>query len=269
MGERIDDEELERALSDIGGRLAYPDSDLWPAVRARIAERRAAPWWSRFGDRRTALAPVLVTLLVMVVALFTLSPELRARAAEALGLGGVQIFRVAETPRPAPSPSASPAGFGRPVQSLAEASAAAGFTVRAPAALGQPDAVYVEPAPGESTSGMRVTLVYTVRAGIPVSPQAGVSALVVEFKGTVEQIVLGKAVGPGTTIESVTVNGGPGFWLAGEPHQFFYRDPSGNFQADTLRLAGNTLLWEEGGITHRLEAQVSKDEALRIASSVR
>src|SRR5437867_1441669 len=169
MGERIDDEELERALSDIGGRLAYPDSDLWPAVRARIAERRAAPWWSRFGDRRTALAPVLVTLLVMVVALFTLSPELRARAAEALGLGGVQIFRVAETPRPAPSPSASP----------------------------------------------------------------------------------------------------PGFWLAGEPHQFFYRDPSGNFQADTLRLAGNTLLWEEGGITHRLEAQVSKDEALRIASSVR
>ena len=38
---------------------------------------------------------------------------------------------------------------------------------------------------------------------------------------------------------------------------------------ETLRLAENTLLWERGGVTYRLEAQVTRDEAIRIASSFR
>jgi hypothetical protein len=125
--------------------------------------------------------------------------------------------------------------------------------------------VYLE----SSASGAQVTLVYTSRSGIPQSPVAGVSAIVVEFAGALDQNVMGKAVGPGTTLERVTVNGGPGFWLAGEPHQFFYRDPSGNLQTGTLRLAANTLLWEEGPITYRLEAQIAKEQALRVAASFR
>ena len=58
-------------------------------------------------------------------------------------------------------------------------------------------------------------------------------------------------------------------WLEGTPHQFFYRDSAGNPSPETLRLAGNTLLWEQDGVTFRLEAQVARDEALRIASSFR
>src|SRR5207249_605229 len=57
--------------------------------------------------------------------------------------------------------------------------------------------------------------------------------------------------------------------LAGQPHQFFFRDPAGTMQPETLRLAGNTLLWEDGALTYRLEAQVSLEEAVRIASSLR
>ncbi len=114
-----------------------------------------------------------------------------------------------------------------------------------------------------------MTFVYRTRPGIPVSEQAGVSALFVAFRGTVDAQIFGKVIGPGTTLEHVTVNGGPGFWLAGEPHQFFYRDPSGNFVPETLRLAGNTLIWEQAGLTLRLEAPLDKATALRIASSVR
>jgi hypothetical protein len=201
-----------------------------------------------------------------VVAL-ALTPDLVAYAERVLGLPGVQIFRVPEQPTPAPSVQREPFS-GTRVSSLADASKQAGFTVRAPSELGEPDAIFVETAP------TRVTLVYRSpgageRAGIPLSQVADVSAIVVEFRGTLDQNVMGKAIGPGTTLEPVTLSGGSGFWLAGAPHQFFYRDPSGTFVPETLRLAGNTLLWEQGGITYRLEAQVSKDRALGIAASLR
>jgi hypothetical protein len=81
----------------------------------------------------------------------------------------------------------------------------------------------------------------------------GVSALVVAFPGRIDQNVLGKTAGPDTRVETASV----------------YFDPAGNFREESLRLAGNTLLWEAGGITYRLEADVSKDEAVRIASTLR
>jgi hypothetical protein len=141
------------------------------------------------------------------------------------------------------------------------------FTMRVPSApeLGTPDDVFVE---SVGTSD-RVSLVYRQRDGIPVSKEAGVSALVVEVKGTVDEILLGKATGPGTRIEAVMVNGAPGYWLEGEPHLFFYREPGGNVRDETLRLAGNTLVWVQDGVTIRLEAQISKTDALRIASTFR
>ena len=126
----------------------------------------------------------------------------------------------------------------------------------------QGDEIYVETAP------VRVTLVYRSRLGMPVTALPGISALVVQFRGTLDAPVLGKAIGPDTTIEPVALrNGTAAYWLAGQPHQFFYRDTAGGFQPETLRLAGNTLLWEAGGVTYRLEAQVTREEAIRIASS--
>jgi hypothetical protein len=119
------------------------------------------------------------------------------------------------------------------------------------------------------TAPVRVTIVYASVKGIPLSPQAGVSAIVVEVKGTLETQIMSKAIGPGTTLDAVPLGSGVAYYLAGQPHQFFFRDPAGNIQPETLRLAGNTLLWQEGGVTYRLEAQVSLEEAVRIASSLR
>jgi hypothetical protein len=262
MRERLDDRELERTLSDIGGRLEGPRRDLWPSVRDRIAERRAQPWWSRLGLNRSTLAPVAATLAVILVAAFLLTPDLAARAAQVLGLPGVQIYQVPQSPTARPNASL-PTFAGQRVATTAEASRIAGFAVRAPAALGEPSAIYVETAP------VRVTIVYASVKAIPVSPQAGVSAIVVEFKGTIETQIMAKAIGPGTFLDAVPLGSGVAYYLSGQPHQFFFRDPAGNLQPETLRLAGNTLLWEAGGVTYRLEAQVSKEEAVRIASSLR
>jgi hypothetical protein len=267
MPERMDERDLERTLSDIGGRFDGPRRDMWPAVRARIAERRAMPWWSRLGllglDQRT-LAPVAATLAVILVAAFLLTPNLAARAAEAIGLPGAQIFRVPATPSTMPTTAGSVTFAGRRAASLAEATRIAGFQVREPDALGRPDEIYVETAP------VRVTLVYRTRPALPATALGGIGALVVQFKGTLDAPVLGKAIGPDTTLEAVPLSGGnAAYWLAGQPHQFFYRDTAGNMQPETLRLAGNTLLWEAAGVTYRLEAQVIREEAVRIASSFR
>ena len=262
MTERLDDRDIERTLADIGARLDGPKRDMWPAVRTRIAERRARPWWSRLVFDRNTLAPVAATLAVILVAGLLLTPRFADALGNLLNIRGVQIYRVPQTPTARPT-AAALTFAGQRVTTAAEASRIAGFTVRTPAALGDPSAIYVETAP------VRVTIVYASVKGIPTSPQAGVSAIVVEFKGTLETQIMAKAIGPGTTLDAVPLGSGVGYYLAGQPHQFFFRDPAGNIQPETLRLAGNTLLWEEGGLTYRLEAQVGLEEAVRIASSLR
>jgi len=209
------------------------------------------------------LAPIAATMAVLLVVAVALTPDLVARAAEILGLRGVQIFRVTATPSPSPAASASVTFAGQRAASLDEAARIAGFPLREPTALGAPDEIYVESAP------VRVTLVYRSRQGLPATALAGIGALVVEFRGRLDQAVVGKTAGPEVHLESVPLNGGVALWLSGQPHQFFFFDPAGNLQPETLRLAGNTLLWEQDGYTYRLEAQVSRDEAVRIASSFR
>src|SRR2546426_2497735 len=104
MASRMDERELEETLTELGGRLAYPARDLWPAVRERIAARRR-PWWHAMVTPRSPLIPVAATLLVILIAVLAISPEARAKAAEILGLRGVQIFQVPQTPSPTPTRS--------------------------------------------------------------------------------------------------------------------------------------------------------------------
>jgi hypothetical protein len=113
-----------------------------------------------------------------------------------------------------------------------------------------------------------VSLVFGVRDGLPKTAQGGVGVLFSEFHGEIEPAFFGKVLSAGTTLEPVTVNGGRGWWIQGEPHLIFYRDANGQVHDEQLRLAGNTLLWEQDGLTLRLESALTKDEALRIAASV-
>jgi hypothetical protein len=228
------------------------------AVRARLREPRTLV------RRRFAFAPALVTLLLLGAVITLGSPGARSAAGEFLHLRGIDIFRVPSVPATLPPLQLSIAGERT---TLDAARRRVRFTPRIPAAaeLGAPDDVFVE------TVGTtdRLTLVYRQRQSIPVSASAGVSALVVEARGTIDEALFAKAAGPGTRVEPVTVNGGRGYWLEGAPHVFFYRDPNGAVVNDTLRLAGNTLVWVQDGVTIRLEAQVTKDRALLLAATFR
>jgi hypothetical protein len=261
--------ELEATLTDIGDRLAYPrPTRLADGVRARLREPRTRRWWDVLRSPRYGFAPALATFALVVVVSLAAVPDVRAVADQFLRVRGIDIFRAPAIATPAAT-AVPRATFAGSLTTLDEARRRSDFTVRAPTdpRLGSPDQVYR----GLTTTGQGdvITLVYADRVGIPASREPGVSVLIVEFRGRIDESLFGKVAGEGTRIQEVTVNGGKGFWIEGEPHLFFYRDQAGNVWSDTLRLAGNTLLWEQDGVTFRLEAQVTREDALRIAASFR
>lgn len=264
MTSRMEDRELEGILVDIGRRLAYPEpTRMADAVRARMLAPRPPRW----GMRR--LVPAFATVALLLVVLALASPGVRAAAREFLHLRGIDIFPVPSVPAPTtPPPSTSPGSlFPGERTTLAAARTRVPFAIKVPGDLGEPDEVYLE----RVGTSDRVTLVYLAGPGRPVPSAAlpGVSAIVVELRGAFDDSFIAKGIGPGTRVEQVKVNGAPGDWLEGQPHFIFYRDASGNYLQDTLRLAGNTLIWVEGEVTLRLEAQLTRDAALRIAERFR
>ncbi len=269
----VSDAQLESVLTDLGGHLAYPPTpNLARAVGARLRAEPAPPWWSRisllWGRRELAFA--LAALVLALAAGLAAVPSVRTAVAERLGLRGIEIKPV-PTLSPVPTFTAPPErGALRLGDRVArgEAQARVSYRILEPTLveLGAPDEVYYSSSP----AGGQVSFVYLARPGLPQSPQTGVGMLLTEFRGTVGRDSFLKAIGPGTKLDSVTVNGSPGFWIEGSPHLFYsYRDANGQFGSEEARLAGNVLLWQQGSLTLRLEGVVNKDQALRIAESVR
>lgn len=257
MAERHDD--LETTLRDVGAHLSYPrTADLLPAVRARIESHETHGSLVDLLRSPLRLAPAVATLALLVVATLAFQP-VAGEAAEALGLRGIGLFRVPATPAPTAVGPLWPAD-AREASSVEDASRAVGFRVRVPTAIGEPPLVYVR-----EDGDAALALLYW---GHPELTRRA-SVLVTQVRGSVETQLLGKSLPPGTRVEEVEVNGGPGVWIDGEPHEFFYRAPNGDILIDTVRLAGNVLLWEQDGLLMRIEAQISRDQALRIARSMR
>jgi rRNA maturation protein Nop10 len=247
--------ELELALVDLGRRIEFPPTpDVAPRVRARLAEGGAPKRTMRrpYGHRRT-LAIALAALAVAVGAVMAV-PQTRAAILEFFHLRGVTIERVGTLPTVPVRNELGP--LGKRV-SLDEARELADFGVVVPEALGEPDEVYFWD--GNPPGGM-VSLVYGSRE----HPRA----FVTEFRASVERVIF-KKVATDTRVEQVRIDGDPGYFLSGSPHQFSYVDRYGEYREELVRLVGNTLVWERGPVTLRLEADVSKADALKIAHSVR
>jgi hypothetical protein len=243
--------ELEVALVELGRAIEYPPTpELAPRVRARLAEGRRPRF--RLAERRT-LVIALAVLAVAVGALMAV-PGTRAAILDFFGLRGVRIERV-ETLPTVPSQRGD-LGLGDRV-SLDEARKRVGFELVMPAELGEPDEVYFRDHP----AGGMVSFVY----GSAEKPRA----LFTQFEARVEEVIFKKAIAE-TEIEPVTVAGEPGYFLSGEAHVFGYMDTQGQIQLEDVRLVvDNVLVWEQGPLTLRLEADVPRAEALRIAGSLR
>jgi hypothetical protein len=240
---------LETRLADLAGVVAWPPTpDLQNAVRAGIARRR----------RRRVL--LLVAAAIAAVALLG-----GAAAAASLELRGAIIQQVPSLPSPSPGVSVGAGAhldLGDRYPTLAAAERAAGFRALVPAALGQPDEVWYRPSPGV------LTLVYHPHSGLPPAGDAGVGALVMEAQATVGRYSFVKLAPAGSTVQPVTVNGGQGFWISGAPHAFFFYGDPGSGRTDSFRLAGDVLIWNQGGLVVRIESGLDEPGALRVAGTV-
>jgi hypothetical protein len=248
--------DLERSLTAVGKRIAWPDdADLTSSLRSAIGDDtpRRVTW-----ARGLAYA---ATLAALVVALSLVSfPGVRTAVADFLGIGGVRIDTEGSVPTPADE-----FDLGERM-SLSQARNAVAFEVKVPAALGLPDLVWLD----TGVSGGQVALGYESSPDLPAAPGTDLGALVTQFPDAeVSDVALKKATGsqPGTAFEPVTVEGDQGFWVSGEPHVIAYLEPDGDIRNETVRLAGNVLLWESNGVTYRIESTLSLSDVLAIAES--
>lgn len=240
--------ELEQALRSLGAQLDYrPTPDLTGAVRRRLAEGRQprSSWFSRRG--------VVIALAVLAVSLGAVLavPPARSTVLDWLGIGNVTVRFVEELPPV--DLATSDLGLGEEMP-LSEAQRVAPFQVLLPRMerLDDPPRVYYR------DEARQVGFLY----GSPEKPRLLITQAAAG--GAVEKLV---NVG-GTDTELVAVHPStPGLWLSGEKHALFF--PGVN-QEEPFRLVGNALIFEtSAGLTVRIEAEVSKDEALEIARSMR
>lgn len=257
-------QDIALLLADVGEDIQWPEPPTAFAARV-VGKIDAAP------PRRLPLlrrfVPATGTLAVLIAAFLTFSPATRDAIADFLGIGGVRIERVAPDDLPTPRIGVN-FGFGDAV-TLEEAERRVAFDVLQPTlpALGTPDAVYLSP---RRPLGGLVALVYGERPGFEVDPVSDVSVLITEFEATLEDgAFVKKLAGPGTTIRRVDVNGNEGYWLSGDAHSFFYRDSGGDVLQESLRLVGDVLLWEQDGLTLRVETTGTLRGAREIAASLR
>jgi hypothetical protein len=264
--------DLEQQLSALGNAVEWPATpDLasrWQSYlpAGRGGRRESAGWAGPIGSQRQwALAAAAVILALAALAAY---PPSREAIANWVNVHTIfqRVTHLATPSAQPPGPLGERLGLGGKT-TLPDAQKQLAWHIGLPSTLGQPDEVYLQPPPDAPAQG-EVTLVYAVRPGIPVAGQTGVSVLVTEARGAVDQNFFGKMIGPGTTLEAVTVAGHQGYWISGPLNEFFFTDADGNFRNETVRLAANTLILDYGGTVMRIEGHLTKAQALEIASSL-
>lgn len=263
--EHYSDQHLAEALRALGSRVVYPPApDLAARVRRELEANPTAPretWWTPLFQRRklVTLAATVILLAALVVAAI---PDARTTVAGWLGLPGVTIIE---------SPAVESPRIGRfflvgVPRTLDHAREEAEFNVLVPTLPGleDPDEVWFD----VNAVGGAVSFVYYPTAEIPEAEETGAGLLISQFLGELNPNMYGKGVGPGVSLETISINGEFGLWIEGDPHNFSYTDPSGDTKSRPTRLAGNTLLWQQGDLTLRLESALDRDSAIAIAESM-
>ena len=266
-------EQWEARLRDVARSFPYPPTpDLAGIVKAQLAADGAG---SKSGFLSAQMSRRLVwaalCLLVILGGLLAV-PRVRAALVEYLQIGAVRIFLIEPTPSPTSSPptttperpTATPRPSPTPIASLmdlagettlAEAEKETDFSIRLPtypADLGSPDHVFFQ-----MIGGPVVVLVW-------LDPdQPG------QVRFSLQEL------GPGTFAEKgnpglvreTHVNGQRAIWAEG-PYMLQFRRGN-SLEYDLRRLVeGHVLIWTEGGVTYRLETDLSLEEAVQVAESL-
>ena len=248
---------LERTAS----AMQWPDA---PDLRARVAAAISAeaPRGARPAAAPSVPAirrwPVIASFGAAAAAIALLAaiatPGSRDAIADFFGIEGSKVeFLPTPAPGTSPTPLPTPVDIGASATqvTLAEAEAALGFAPSLP-------------------DGRQPAEVLLVRyAGQPV-----VILRYPEYDLWQTKLIAGSSFGkepvPGGLVEEFLIEGTPARWITGAPHFVFYEQQDGvRFDASERLVEQSTLIWNQHGVFHRLETDLSRDDAVEIARSLR
>jgi hypothetical protein len=240
----VTDDDLETALRSLGTRLDVPDPpDVSATVLSRLDEDEPVRWspvWR--------LVAAGIAALVALAAAMVVSPTVRTAVYDLLRVGGVEIH---ENVPPPVTPSVDPPLPDERDVSLDQARDAVDFPLKLPAELGKPIVVRL------TDNAEVVSMAFDSPHGAVRVDQfaGGLSPMFQKFAGAED-------------VHHVTVAGAPAVWVD-RPHPVFYTDRDGQMREETARLAGSTLIWEQDGTTYRVEGELTQQQAVVIAESLR
>jgi hypothetical protein len=233
--------DITSALRELGNAVFPATPDLSRAVRSRL---EASP-----SRTRRWLVPAVVTAVVLLA--LSLVPQSRQAIASFFGIGAVRISEFNASELPTVALVDNPPGR---LGTLVEAREVVDFDIRAPRieGLNHPE-IYIN----HGVSGGMVTLIYRSngKAWLALSQLIGAP----DRDNVVKQI-------DEVTAVPTRVGNADAFWIAG-PHVVLVFDPLAARPLEPL-LAGNTLVWQEGEVTYRLEGGFTLDQAKAVAESL-
>jgi hypothetical protein len=228
-----------------------PAEDLVERVLARLTAepRRSGTRWSWAKARRRRLIAVIIALVIIGLGL---TPPVRAAVVEWLRIGGVLIKTA--PPASGPASTAQPPPTQGAAFTLEQAQALVAFPIGLPTELGAPDRIGV-------SDDRRVVSMDWTSGRTPIHLD--------QFDGSLNWIFVKKSRGP---FEPTVVSGRDAVWFA-TPHEVIYVDREGRDRMARARIAAPCLVWERLAgttpVTLRLEGDIGKDRALKIAESFR
>ena len=249
----MDDERLGAAIASAAVELEWPAApDFSASVTEAIRDRERhpslrAPRLSLRSRRRTIAIVVAILLLLAATAV---------AAKLVIDLGAVSVKVLPGKPTALPTAVASGPTLGH-VATLEEAEAQTGFSAVVPAVLGSPDRVWVD----VTDAGSRIVLAWRATNGLPSVDGLPWGAILYEFKGQFQQDAK-LLFSEGDTFQTAHVSGRRAFWITG-PHELDLLTGEGTFAR--FRVTGNVLVWRGGGLTLRLETELSKTRSIEIA----
>jgi hypothetical protein len=233
-------------LRDLGAHLDVPPPPEEPALAAAVLARLDDPPRRTLLPRLAAAAAALLAALGLAMAV---SPEVRAAVLDFLNLGAIQINQAPEQAgQPSVEPSLDKPLPGERAVTLDQARAQAGFPLRVPESLGDPLAVHL----ADGDPPRIATLLYN---GVRVDQIDGDLAPMFQKFFHLDGAV------------PTTIDGSHGLWLP-SPHPVFYLDRDGDTQERFARLSGSTLIWEQDGVTYRVEGELTHRQAVDIAVDI-
>ena len=293
----LSNSQIEALIVKTVDNFAYPPTpDIAGAVKQSLVTRR-----SRISGQTHRLAWATLIVLFIVAGLLAV-PQVRAAVVEFLQLGAIRIFLVEPTPTATPHPSPTPITSSLDLAEGTTLTQAQTRTATPPSPTASPNTpptATPRPSPtptliaslldlaGETTlTEARTRVNFPIR--LPVEPpDLGLpdSVFLQELGGPMVILIwlesdhpdqvrlslhhfgantfVGKVQPP--VIQETTVHGERALWTEG-PYLLQLRN--GSYDARRL-VEGNVLIWQEGEITYRLENNLSMEEAVRIAESLR